>query len=111
MQLYKYNSIEQKYIDFVQLNEYTVVTVNHNISVAKLAVKINTQNEGRRNFLLKVYTAKEAAEVLKLTPNTIKKMVKDGRLKGSFITDGRRSIRVTEEAIREFLQNTQRKKE
>ena len=91
------------------MNEYTLGTVNHNISVTKLQVKINTQKEGRRNFLLKVYTAKEAAEVLKLTPNTIKKMVKDGRLKGSFITDGRRSIRVTEEAIREFLANTQRR--
>ena len=61
--------------------------------------------------MLKVYTAVEAAEILKVKPVTIKRMVKDGRLKGSFITDGRRSIRVTEEAIREFLKNTQRKEE
>ena len=61
--------------------------------------------------MLKVYTAVEAAEILKVKPVTIKRMVKDGRLKGSFITDGRRSIRVTEEAIREFLANTQRKEE
>lgn len=111
MQSNKVLANERIYIDFSHLREYTLGTVNHNISVTKLQVKINTQKEGRRNFLLKVYTAKEAAEVLKLTPNTIKKMVKDGRLKGSFITDGRRSIRVTEEAIREFLANTQRKEE
>lgn len=61
--------------------------------------------------MLKVYTTSEAAELLRVKPNTIRKMVKDGRLKGSFITDGRRSIRVTEEDIREFLANTQRKKE
>lgn len=61
--------------------------------------------------MLKVYTAAEAAEILRVKPITIKRMVKDGRLKGSFITDGRRSIRVTEEAIREFLKNTQRKEE
>lgn len=61
--------------------------------------------------MLKVYTATEAAEILKVKPITIKKMVKDGRLEGSFIADGRRSIRITEEAIREFLKNTQRKEE
>ena len=61
--------------------------------------------------MLKVYTAVEAAEIPRVKPVTIKRMVKDGRLKGSFITDGRRSIRVTEEAIREFLKNTQRKEE
>ena len=61
--------------------------------------------------MLKVYTTSEAAELLRVKPNTIRKMVKDGRLKGSFITDGRRSIRVTEDAIREFLASTQRKKE
>lgn len=59
--------------------------------------------------MLKVYTAVEAAEILRVKPVTIKRMVKDGRLKGSFITDGRRSIRVTEDAIREFLANTQRR--
>ena len=61
--------------------------------------------------MLKVYTAAEAAEILKVKPVTIKRMVKDGRLKGSFIAGGIRSIRVTEEDIREFLTNTQRKKE
>jgi len=51
---------------------------------------------------LVVYTAEETAEILKVSLDTIRNWVSIGKLKGSKI-GGEKNIRVTEEAIRDFL--------
>jgi len=50
---------------------------------------------------IKVYTPDEVAEILKVTPATIRDMLRKGKLKGTQIG---RHWRVTEEEIRRFLE-------
>lgn len=50
---------------------------------------------------IKFYTIQDAAEALKVTPQTIRAWIKQGRIKGQRIG---RPILITESNIREFLQ-------
>lgn len=49
---------------------------------------------------MKIYTPEEAAQILKLNGQTIRRFLREGRLKGSKIG---RTWRITEEQIKEFL--------
>ena len=52
---------------------------------------------------IKFYTIPETAEALKVTPQTIRAWIKQGRLKGQRIG---RPILITENNLKEFLQAT-----
>lgn len=52
---------------------------------------------------IKFYTIPEAAEVLNVTPQTIRAYIKQGKLKGQRIG---RPILITENNLKEFLQAT-----
>lgn len=56
------------------------------------------------------YTRDEAAEILKVKPDTISLWIRQGKLRGSRIGGGK-NVRVTEEAIKEFLAKTEVRKE
>jgi len=49
---------------------------------------------------LKVYTPEEAAKILKLSPKTVRKYLREGELKGAKLG---KEWRITEEQLREFL--------
>lgn len=52
---------------------------------------------------IKFYTIQETAEVLNVTPQTVRAYIKQGKLKGQRIG---RPILITENNLREFLQAT-----
>ncbi len=52
---------------------------------------------------IKFYTLLETAEALKVTPQTIRAWIKQGRIKSQRIG---RPILITEKNLREFLQHT-----
>ena len=52
---------------------------------------------------IKFYTIPETAEALKVTPQTIRAWIKQGRLKGQRIG---RPILITENNLKEFLQES-----
>lgn len=49
---------------------------------------------------VKFYTVRETAEALNVTPQTVRKYIKEGRLKGQRVG---RPILITEKDVREFL--------
>jgi excisionase family DNA binding protein len=52
----------------------------------------------------RVYTVKEVASLLKMHEESVRRIVKQGRMKAFRIGNGPRAeIRITESAIREFL--------
>ena len=52
---------------------------------------------------IKFYTIQETAEALRVTPQTVRAYIKQGRLKGQRIG---RPILITENNLKEFLQAT-----
>lgn len=49
---------------------------------------------------IKVYTVKEVAAILRLHPQTVVRLLKDGDLRGALIG---REWRISDEAVREYL--------
>lgn len=51
-----------------------------------------------------IYLAKEVAEILGITVSSVYNMVKIGRLKAVHIGAGQREMRITRQALEEFLE-------
>ena len=59
----------------------------------------------KEKLVSEIYDTAQVAEKLKLNPVTVVRLVKSGKLQGTFVySDSRgRGIRVTEEALEEFM--------
>lgn len=51
----------------------------------------------------KAYTAAEVAEMLGIAPNTVYRMIKQGKLRKIYIGCGSRELRIPKSAIEEYL--------
>jgi len=54
--------------------------------------------------LIKVYTVPEVAKILRISKNTAYELVYTGKLKAVRIGDKKKNMRITEEALRKFLE-------
>lgn len=56
----------------------------------------------------KLYTTKQVAEILGLTPNTIRLYVREGKIKATRVGGERVIMRISESDIKAYIKNTKK---